>query len=253
MSEDLKGKVVLVTGASSGIGRATALAFAKKGAKVVIAARRVKDSEETIQKIKEAGGEGTFFKADVSLKSDVENLIQKAVEKYGRIDCAFNNAGTSGERAPLADGSEENWDMVINISLKGIWLCMKYEIQQMQKQGGGVIVNMSSDQGLVAVPGLAPYIAAKHGIIGLTKSAALEYSKAGIRANVICPGLIMTEKLEKAMEAKGAEVLGPIALIPMGRIGKSEEVADAVLWLCSDASSYVTGHSLVIDGGYLVM
>ncbi len=253
MSKKLQDKVVLVTGASSGIGRATALAFAKKGAKVVIAARRVKDSEETIQKIKDAGGEGTFIKADVSQKSEVENLIQKAVEKYGRIDCAFNNAGTSGERAPLAECTEENWDMVINISLKGIWLCMKYEIQQMQKQGGGVIVNMSSDQGLVAVPNLSPYIAAKHGIIGLTKSAALEYAKAGIRVNVVCPGLIMTEKLEKAMQAKGAEVLGPVALIPMGRIGKSEEVADAVLWLCSDASSYVTGHSLVIDGGYLVM
>jgi len=251
MSGRFQDKVVLVTGGSSGIGKATALAFAREGAKVVITARRVRESEETVKMIKEVGGEGMFIKADVSQRNEVETLILKAVEGYGRLDFAFNNAGTSGERALTADCTEENWDTVVGISLKGIWLCMKYEILQMLKQGGGAIVNMSSGQGLVAVPNMAPYVASKHGIIGLTKAAALEYATAGIRVNVVCPGLILTEKLEKAMAARGAEVVVPGANIPMARIGRSEEVAEAVLWLCTDAASYITGHSMVIDGGYL--
>jgi NAD(P)-dependent dehydrogenase (short-subunit alcohol dehydrogenase family) len=247
MSGQLQNKVALVTGGGSGIGRATASAFAREGAKAVIADLVVKDGEETVRMIREAGGKAIFIKADVSQRSEVEMLVLKAVELYGRTDCAFNNAGISQVPTFTADCTEENWDRVININLKGVWLCMKYEIAQMLNQGGGVIVNMASGLGLVARPGRPAYVASKHGVVGLTRAAALEYATAGIRINAICPGFISTVARDPKVEAQF------IASTPMGRMGRPEEIAEAVLWLCSDGASYMTGHPLVVDGGVLAM
>jgi NAD(P)-dependent dehydrogenase (short-subunit alcohol dehydrogenase family) len=252
MNGRFQGKVVLVTGGSSGIGRATALAFAREGAKVVITARRSKESDDTVRMIREAGGEGFYIRADVSQRGEVEELILKTVERYGRLDCACNNAFIPGDRAPTADCTEENWDKVIDINLKGVWLCMKYEIAQMLKQGGGAIVNISSAQAFVALPNKVAYVGSKHGILGITKSAALEYITAGIRVNAVCPGITLTEPLEKVLvENPGIEAQF-IERIPIRRFAKAEEIAETVLWLCSDASSYVVGHALVVDGGVLV-
>jgi NAD(P)-dependent dehydrogenase (short-subunit alcohol dehydrogenase family) len=249
MAGRLEGKVALVTGGASGIGRATALALAREGAKVVIADVAVEDGEETVRMIEENGGEAIFVETDVSQPDQVEVLINEAVETYGRLDCAFNNAGIEGEQAPTPDCTEENWDRVININLKGVWLGMKYEIPQMLKQGGGAIVNMSSVAGLVGFPNSPAYVASKHGILGLTKTAALEYATEGIRVNAVCPGVIRTAMVERATGGD-PEVEAQFATMePVGRMGKPEEVAEAVVWLCSDAASFVTGHSMVVDGG----
>lgn len=249
MAGQFDGKVALVTGAGSGIGRASALAFAREGAKIVVADIVVEGGEETVRMIKAAGGEALFAKADVSEAAEVQALVKSAVQTYGRLDYAHNNAGIMGAMAPTADCTEENWDRLMAINLKGVWLCMRYEIPQMRKQGGGAIVNTSSAAGLVAFPTLSAYVASKHGVAGLTKTAALEYARASIRVNAVCPGFIRTPMVEPfaagAPEAE-AQFLGTL---PIGRAGTPEEVAEAVVWLCSDAASYVTGHAMLIDGG----
>ena len=248
-SQSLRGKVVLVTGGSSGIGRAAALALARNGARVVIGNRRIREGEETIRLIKEAGGEAILVPTDVTRAHEVSALIIKTVNSYGRLDCAFNNAGTAGETALTAECSEENWDSTVNLNLKSVWLCMKHEIPEMLKTGGGSIVNNASVGGLVGMRGHSAYAAAKGGVIQLTRTAALEYAKMGVRVNAVCPGFIMTPMVEGPMRSK-PELEEQIKRVqPMGRLGSPEEVAEAVVWLCSDAASFVTGHPLVLDGG----
>jgi NAD(P)-dependent dehydrogenase (short-subunit alcohol dehydrogenase family) len=252
MNTNFEGKVALVTGASSGIGRATAIAFGREGAKVVVAARRVREGEETAALIREAGGEAIFVKTDVSISTDVESLVQRTLEVYGRLDYAFNNAGISGPSLSLlADLTEQDWDSVIDANLKSIWLSMKYEIPTMLRQGTGSIINMSSILGVVGTSlGTSAYVASKHAIIGLTKAAALEYAKQGLRINAVCPGFIQTALIEVATNNPHISD-AIVAAHPVGRIGKPEEVAEAVIWLCSDGASFITGQSLVIDGGYI--
>jgi NAD(P)-dependent dehydrogenase (short-subunit alcohol dehydrogenase family) len=251
MTRDLEGKVGLVTGGTSGIGRETAILFAKSGAKVVVSGRREKEGEETVELIRAAGGEGLFVKADVSKATEVEMLVQKTVEKFQRLDIAFNNAGIEGVWAPIVRQSEEDFDRTININLKGIWLCLKYEIQQMLRQGGdGAIVNMASTTGLVGSAGAGAYCASKHGVIGLTQTAALENAKKGIRINSVCPGFTETPMAERIFRAPGVRKY-ILSCHPIGRLGTPGEVAEAVLWLCSDHASFMTGQSLVLDGGFL--
>src|SRR5712692_4270827 len=223
MAGRVDGKVALITGAGSGVGRATALAFAREGAKVVVADIVVAGGEETVQMIKAAGGEAIFVKTDVTKTAEVEALVKKTVETYGRADCAFNNAGIEGEMAPTADCTEENWDRVVNIDLKGVWLCMKYEILQMLKQGGGAIVNTASVAGLVGFERLPAYNASKHGVIGLTRTAALEYAAKNIRVNCVCPGVIRTPMVERVIDSGGISEQDVIAGEPVGRLGKPEE------------------------------
>ena len=245
------GKVSLVTGAGSGIGRAISLAFANEGSRVVVADIDVAMGEETAQAITEVGTEAIFLQADVGKEEQVKAMVHKAVATYGRLDCACNNAGVAGTMAPLADCSEENWDRTIRINLKSVWLCMKYEILQMLNQGYGAIVNTSSAAGLVGLQGWSPYVASKHGVIGLTKSAALEYAKASIRVNAVCPSIIktgMAECFTGGDQRVEAHILGQQAL---SRMGTPEEVAAAVVWLCSEEASFVTGHALAVDGGLL--
>ena len=251
MIRELEGKVGLVTGGTSGIGRDTAVLFAKAGAKVVVAGRRELEGNETIELVRAAGGEGLFVKADVSKDSEVVTLIQKAVEKFGRLDIAFNNAGIEGVWAPIVRQSEEDWDRTIAINLKGVWLCLKYEIRQMlQQRGGGAIVNMASITGLIGSAGAAAYSASKHGVIGLTKTAALENAKSGIRINAVCPGFAetpMTDRIFRVPQVR-KQVL---SRHPIGRFGRAAEIAEAVVWMCSDRASFMTGQSLVLDGGFL--
>jgi NAD(P)-dependent dehydrogenase (short-subunit alcohol dehydrogenase family) len=251
MTAELKNKVALVTGGTSGIGRETALLFAKAGAKVVAAGRREVEGKETIELIRAAGGEGFFVKADVAQASDVEMLVQNTVEKFGSLDVAFNNAGIEGVWLPINEQSEEDWDRTIDINLKGVWLCLKYEISQMRKQPkGGAIVNMASAAGLMGLAGAATYSASKHGVIGLTKSAALENARIGIRINVVCPAVIETPMADRAYSQPEVNKFA-LGLHPMGRFGKPQEVSGAVLWMCSDAASFMTGQTLVLDGGLL--
>jgi NAD(P)-dependent dehydrogenase (short-subunit alcohol dehydrogenase family) len=249
MADLMQDKVALVTGASSGIGRATALVFAREGAKVVVADLNLVGGEETVQLVKAAGGEAVFVQTDVSQAASVEALVNTAVETYGRLDCAHNNAGVEGVLSRTAEQTEEDWEPVIRINLKGVWLCMKYEIPRMLQQGGGAIVNTSSGAGLIGVKRMPAYVASKHGVIGLTKTAALEYAKSGIRVNAVCPGVIQTAMVER-VTGKRPDVLDKmIAAEPVGRSGQPEEIAEAVVWLCSDAASFVTGHAMAVDGG----
>ncbi|MGA9041479.1 MAG: SDR family oxidoreductase [Terriglobales bacterium] len=251
MSTELAGKVGLVTGGTSGIGRETAILFAKAGAKVVVAGRRETEGKETIELVRAAGGKGLFVKADVSKAAEVELLVQKTVETFGRLDVAFNNAGIEGVWVPIVTQSEADWDQTIAINLKGVWLCLKYEIRQMLKQGGGgAIVNMSSIAGLVGSAGAAAYSASKHGVMGLTKTAALENARRGIRINSVCPAAIETPMADRIFGAPEVHkyVLG---CHPIGRFGRPTEVAEAVVWMCSDRASFMTGQSLVLDGGFL--
>jgi len=250
MTKELEGKVGLVTGGTSGIGRETAELFAKAGAKVVVAGRREVEGEETVELVRAAGGDGLFVKTDVSKASEVEMLVRKTVEKYGRLDVAFNNAGIEGVWVPIALQSEADWDRTIAINLKGVWLCLKYEIRQMLKQGGGAIVNMASIAGLAGTAGAAAYVASKHGVLGLTKTAALENAKSKIRINAVCPAAIETSMAERLFGDPQVHkfVLG---CHPIGRFGRPAEVAEAVLWMCSDRASFMTGQSLVLDGGFL--
>jgi NAD(P)-dependent dehydrogenase (short-subunit alcohol dehydrogenase family) len=245
----LDGKIALVTGGSSGIGRAAALAFAREGATVVIADVLIEGSEETVQMIEKSEGQAIFFRTDVSKSDEVEALIKKTAKTYGRLDCAFNNAGIGGGRAATAECTEEEWDRIININLKGVWLCMKYEIPQMLKQGGGAIVNTASVAGLVGFKGTPAYVASKHGVVGLTKAAALEYATSGIRINAVCPGVIRTPMIDRIVAARPQMEKVYTAMHPVGRLGEPEEIAEAVVWLCSDAASFVTGHAMVVDGG----
>jgi NAD(P)-dependent dehydrogenase (short-subunit alcohol dehydrogenase family) len=243
----------LVTGGGSGIGRATALAFSRKGAKIIVADIALEGGEETVRQIKGIGGEGSFIKTNVSKAREVEALISKTVDIYGRLDWAHNNAGFGGDLVRTADYSEETWDRVMDINLKAVWLCMKYEILQMLQQGSGAIVNTSSIAGIGGMPLGArnpAYIASKHGVVGLTKVAALEYAPQGIRINVVCPGFINTPMVARGFPTP--ESLAPVMreLEPVTRLGTPEEVAEAVVWLCSDAASFVTGHTMVVDGGF---
>jgi NAD(P)-dependent dehydrogenase (short-subunit alcohol dehydrogenase family) len=251
MTMELRGKVAIVTGGTSGIGRDTAVLFAKSGVKVVVAGRREVEGKETMDLVRAAGSDGLFVKTDVSQGGQVEALVHKTVEKFGRVDIAFNNAGIEGVLIPIVEQSEEDWDRTIDINLKGVWLCLKYEIRQMLKQGGGgAIVNMASVAGLIGSPGFATYCASKHGVMGLTKSAALETARSGIRINVVCPAVIETPMGERIF---GAPDVRPYAvgLHPIGRFGRPMEIAEAVVWMCSDRASFMTGQSLVLDGGFL--
>jgi len=247
----LEGKVALVTGGTSGIGREAAVLFAKAGVKVVLAGRREAEGNETVELIRAAGGNGLFVKADVSKAAEVETLIQKVVEAFGRLDIAFNNAGIEGVWVPIVRQSEEDFDRTIAINLKGVWLCLKYEIRQMLKQGGGgAIVNMSSIAGMMGSAGAAAYSASKHAVIGLTKSAALENAKSGIRINAVCPAAIETPMADRLFGAPAVHKQ-VLASHPIGRFGRSSEIAEGVLWMCSESASFMTGQSLVLDGGFL--
>lgn len=249
MNFSMQGKVTLITGGSTGIGRATALAFAQAGAQVVIAnPHNVTAGEALVKQIQAQGGQALFVQTDVTNASEVAGLVAQTVEQYGRLDYAFNNAGVGGIPASVVDTDEANWDMVLDVNLKGVWLCMKYEIPAML-QHGGVIINTSSAGGLIGTPGMGAYTASKHGVVGLTKVAALEYAQAGIRVNAVCPGVIRTPMVEEAQKIDPAIVEMLIARHPIGRIGTPEEVAAAVVWLCSDAAAFVTGIALPIDGG----
>ena len=251
MTTEFAGKVALVTGGTSGIGRETAVLFAKAGAKVVVAGRREVEGAETVELIREAGSEGLFVKTDVSKAEEVNGLIRQTAEKFGRLDVAFNNAGVEGVWVPIVRQSEEDWDRTIDINLKGVWLCLKYEIRQMLRQGGGgAIVNMSSIAGHVGSAGAAAYSASKHGVIGLTKTAALENAKSGIRVNAVCPGAIETSMADRLFGAPDVHKF-VIGCHPIGRFGTPLEVAEAVLWMCSDRASFMTGQSLTLDGGFL--
>jgi NAD(P)-dependent dehydrogenase (short-subunit alcohol dehydrogenase family) len=250
--KELSNKVALITGGTSGIGRDTAILFAKEGGKVVVSGRREAEGNETIDLVRAAGGEGLFVKSDASQPADVQSLIQRTIEKFGRLDVAFNNAGIEGKWVPITEQAEEDFDRVIAINLKGVWLCLKYEIQQMLKQGGGgTIVNMSSVAGLMGSAGAGSYVASKHGVIGLTRTAALEYAAKGIRVNAVCPAVIETPMAGRAF-ADPQVSQRVLAMHPIGRFGKPMEIAEAVLWLSSDKSSFMTGHYLVLDGGMLV-
>lgn len=251
MTTELEGKVGLVTGGTSGIGRDTAVRFAQAGAKVVVAGRREKEGEKTVEMVRAAGGDSLFVQADLSKASEAEGLIQRVVEKFGRLDVAFNNAGIEGVWVPIIKQSEEEWDQTIATNLKGVWLSLKYEIKQMMKQGsGGAIVNMASISGLVGSAKAAAYSASKHGVIGLTQSAALEVARSGIRVNAVCPGAIETSMSERLFGAPKVHNY-VLSCHPIGRFGKPEEVAEAVVWMCSDRASFMTGQTLVLDGGFL--
>jgi len=246
---DLEGKVALVTGGSSGIGRSTALAFARAGAKVAVADVAVEGGEETARMIREIGGEAIFVLTDVTQSHQVEALVRKTVDTYGRLDCAFNNAGIEGAVTSTTQCSEENWHRVMAINLTGVWLCMKHEIVQMQKQGGGAIVNTSSISGLTGLGSNPAYVSSKHGVIGLTRLAAVEYAKQGIRVNAVCPAAIATPMVKGLVDAHPDMEQFVSGMQPMGRLGTPEEVAQVVVWLCSDSASFVTGQALPVDGG----
>jgi NAD(P)-dependent dehydrogenase (short-subunit alcohol dehydrogenase family) len=250
MAGQLDGKVVLVTGGASGIGRATAMAFAQEGASVVIADVDVPGGEATARQLQGQHHTACFVRTDVSRAAEVEALVHQAVTRYGRLDCAFNNAGILGNRLAVADTTEEEWAHILGINLTGVWLCMKYEIRQMLTQMHGGIVNASSIMGLVGSVGAA-YTASKHGFAGLTKSAALAYARAGIRVNAVCPGYIRSPMTESLFSRHTGQQELAIARHPIGRLGMPEEIAPAVVWLCSEEASFVTGHMLTVDGGYM--
>ena len=253
MAGSLDGKTALVTGGGSGIGRAASLAYANDGARVVVVDVNVEGGEETIQQIKESGGEAILVHADVSNPKDTQAMVDQAVEAFGCLDCAFNNAGISGGRDRLltADYREDDWDRVLSINLKGVWLCMKSEIPQMLKQGGGAIVNTASIAGLAGLSGTVAYVAAKHGVTGLTKAAAVEYATSGIRVNAVCPGYIQTPLVQPIFQENDGMEERVASRHPMGRLGEPEEIAQAVLWLSSDKAAFVTGHNMPVDGGYM--
>ena len=247
----LESKVALITGGNSGIGRATAILFAKEGAKVAIAARRQTQGVETVNEIVANGGEAIFIKTDIAQEAEVKAMVERTVDAFGGLDCAFNNAGRPGDAgAPTHDYPEDIWQQVMKVNITGTFLCMKYEIQQMLKVGGGVIVNDASVAGLRGAKEIsAAYVTSKHGVVGLSRSVALEYAHKGIRVNAVCPGWVRTAMVKGAFERNPKLEASIIDQIGLGRIGKPEEVAEAVVWLCSDRSSYVTGHTMVVDGG----
>lgn len=243
MTGVVENKVALVTGAGSGIGRASALTFAREGAKVVVADIAIASGEETVRMIQEQGGQAIFVRTDVSQSAAAEALIRAAVETYGRLDCAHNNTGIEGTVALTADYTEEDWDRVIAVNLTGIWLCQKNEIQQMLKQGGGAIVNTSSVFGMAGAAYYSAYGASKMGVAALTKTSALDYAQSGIRVNAICPGVIHTPMIDRTVNGNPQIEAQLLALEPVGRMGHPEEVAETVVWLCSEAASFVVGHA----------
>src|SRR6202030_850328 len=245
MSE-FQGKVALVTGGTSGIGRAAAVAYARQGARVVVAGRRAGEGEETVRLLRAQGGEGVFVTTDVSNASQVKELVERTIQEFGRLDFAFNNAGIEQEPTPFLEQTEETFDRLMDINVKGVWLSMKYEIPAMLKTGGGSIVNTSSGLGVIGMPGIEIYVASKHAVIGLTKSAALEFGKQGIRVSAILPAVIETGMFERFAGEKADFRAQVTALHPIGRIGKPEEIADAAIWLSSSKASFVTGHSLLV-------
>jgi NAD(P)-dependent dehydrogenase (short-subunit alcohol dehydrogenase family) len=251
----LDGKSALITGGGGGIGRATALAFAREGARVAVADLIDKTARETVALVNAAGGQAISLAGDVTQDADVRAMTEAVISSYGRLDCAFNNAGIAGWQVDAAgkktaEWSEEAFDRMIAVNLKGVWLCMRYELPQMQTQGGGVIVNTGSIAGLAGLPTSSAYVAAKHGVIGLTKTAALEYAEANIRVNAVCPGFIKTRMTEDTMRRRGEAILGQV---PFGRMGNPEEIAEMVVWLCSERASYVSGAAYNVDGGWMAM
>jgi NAD(P)-dependent dehydrogenase (short-subunit alcohol dehydrogenase family) len=245
----LTGKAALVTGGAKGIGRATALAFAREGARVLLCDLDADAGRVVAREIGEAGGDARFRRADVTREDDVAALVAAAVEAFGRLDCAVNNAGITGTGGPLASLALDDFRRVIDVNLTSVFLCLKHELPVMQRQGSGAIVNLASGAGLIAVPFLAPYCASKHGVLGLTKTAAVENAKTGVRVNAICPGSTDTPMLRGAMAASPDLEKLILASSPAGRLGRAEEVAEAAVWLCSDRASFVSGESMLVDGG----
>lgn len=253
--QDFTGKTAIVTGASGGIGRATAVMLAARGACVVVADVLENEGRQTLERIEAEGGKGLYVKSDVSNSADVQAMVRQTVDTFGRLDYLVNNAGIGGPNAPTADYPEEDWNRIIGINLTGVWLCMKYAIPQILKQGKGVIVNIASAMGLTGLSLVGGYTAAKHGVVGLTKSAAMEYASQGIRIVAVCPGFVQTSMMDAAAEKGGLSQDDFYAALSgfsaMQRVAKPEEVSQAVTWLCSDAASFVTGSSLVVDGGWI--
>jgi len=251
----LAGKSALVTGGASGIGRATALVLAREGARVLVADLPGPGAGETARMIQDAGGEALATEANVTVDAEVEAMVAAAVSAWGRLDCAFNNAGIApkavgpgGQR--VGDLSRQSWEGMLAVNLTGVWLCMKYELAQMERQGGGAIVNTASIAGLVGLPGSGAYVAAKHGVVGLTKAAAIDHARARVRVNAVCPGYVETPMSAEAMARRGEQIM---ATVPMKRLGAAGEVAEAVAWLCSDRAAFVTGAAMAVDGGYTAM
>ena len=251
----LDGRSALITGGGGGIGRAAALAFAREGARVAVADYAADTAAETVALVNAAGGQAITLTGDVTRARDVRTMLGDTIVAYGRIDCAFNNAGIAGWQVEAAgkktaEWSEEAFDRMIAVNLKGVWLCMKHELTQMLAQGGGAIVNTASIAGLAGLPTSSAYVAAKHGVVGLTKTAAIEYAEAGIRVNAVCPGYIKTRMTEETMRRRGEAIL---AQTPLHRMGNPEEIAEMVVWLCSDRASYVTGAAYNVDGGWMAV
>jgi NAD(P)-dependent dehydrogenase (short-subunit alcohol dehydrogenase family) len=250
MTASLNGRVALVTGAANGIGRATALAFAAAGADVLLADRDAEGGEKAAAEVEAAGVKARFVQIDVADAAQVEAMVATAVDDLGGLDMAFNNAGIEPTSAPLADGTRDDWDRIIAVDLTAVWLCMQAEIPHLLKRGGA-IVNCSSIAGLVGFPGAAPYVAAKHGVVGLTKTAALDYAEQGLRVNAVCPGVIDTPMIQRFTHGDPEATQALTASEPVQRLGRPEEIAAAVVWLCSDEASFVTGQAIAVDGGYV--
>lgn len=253
MSGDMVGKVALVTGGSSGIGKAAGLAFAREGARIVIASRDQSHGEQAVRDIQSAGGEALWVQTDVSQAAEAQRMVEKTIQVYGRLDYAFNNGGSGGMGGWVTDILEEEWDKTIDGFLKSVWLCMKYEIPEILKTGGGAIVNNSSVDGQRAFPMDPAYSAAKHGVLGLTKSSAVQYARSGLRVNAVCPSWILTPPVENMIQAEPGSKDRMLLHQPVGRLGAPEEVAEAVIWLCSSKSAFITGTALAVDGGYLAV